>query len=328
MSKPREFENILDECLERLLLRDETIEQCLQSFPDYADELKPLLETALTASEATDIQPRSEFRDRARYEFYSVLEEAGQKKSRTLFGWGWQPRWVTAVAIALVLVLGSGGTAIAANNTMPNDFLYPVKLASEQVQLAFTFTETGKAEVHARLADKRVMEIVYLVDTDDTDKIASVTVNLNGHLTEIAGLSSPQGEATMLAVAPATEDAEAIEEEEMEVAEETRVTAEAEIAAGAPAEEEQVTMEAFGLDEATVTEKAPSTTGRAGDNRGQNKKDDQNAQVWASVGNQANTNSLKLQALLDKVPESARSGILRAINLSETVYQNSLQIDE
>ncbi|MFC1949432.1 DUF5667 domain-containing protein [Chloroflexota bacterium] len=326
MSKPREFENILDECLERLLLRDETIEQCLQSFPDYADELKPLLETALAASEATDIQPRSEFRDRARYEFYSVLEEAGQKKKRASFGWGWQPRWVTAVAIALVLVLGSGGTAIAANNTMPNEFLYPVKLASEQVQLAFTFTETGKTELHARLADKRVTEIGYLVDTDDTDKIVTVTINLNGHLTEIAELSSPQGEATMLAVAPATEDAEAIEE--TEAAGETRVTAEAEIAEEATAGEEQLTVQAFNIDEATVAEEEAAQPGRAGDNRGQNKKDAHNAQVWASVGNQANTNSLKLQALLDKVPESARSGILRAINLSETVYQNSLQIDE
>ena len=52
MRKSREFNNILDECLERLLVMDETIEQCLRSFPEHADRLKPLLETALTAREA------------------------------------------------------------------------------------------------------------------------------------------------------------------------------------------------------------------------------------------------------------------------------------
>ena len=32
----REFDNILDECLERLLVKGETIEQCLQSYPEHA----------------------------------------------------------------------------------------------------------------------------------------------------------------------------------------------------------------------------------------------------------------------------------------------------
>ncbi|GAI42438.1 unnamed protein product, partial [marine sediment metagenome] len=43
MSKEKEFDNILDECLERLLVNGETIEQCLQSYPEQAANLKPLL---------------------------------------------------------------------------------------------------------------------------------------------------------------------------------------------------------------------------------------------------------------------------------------------
>ena len=57
MRKSREFDNILDECLESLLTEGATIEQCLQRFPKYADELKPLLETALAARKVSAIQP-------------------------------------------------------------------------------------------------------------------------------------------------------------------------------------------------------------------------------------------------------------------------------
>ncbi len=73
MMKSREFDNVLDECLERLLTKGETIERCLQSFPKHADELKPLLETALATRQAAAIQPRLEFRNKAKYQFYAAL---------------------------------------------------------------------------------------------------------------------------------------------------------------------------------------------------------------------------------------------------------------
>ena len=64
MKKSRESDNILDECLERLLVKGETIEECLASYPQQADELKPLLQIALAAKKATAIQPHPEFRAR------------------------------------------------------------------------------------------------------------------------------------------------------------------------------------------------------------------------------------------------------------------------
>ena len=76
MRKSREFDNILDECLERLLVNGETIEQCLQSFPRDADELKPLLETALTTRQVSAIQARPEFRAKARHQLYSAFQES------------------------------------------------------------------------------------------------------------------------------------------------------------------------------------------------------------------------------------------------------------
>ena len=98
MSESRKFDSVLDECLERMLVKGETVEQCLQSHPEYAGELKPLLETALSVRKISTLQPRPEFRNLARYGFHSALEEIRQKQSGPLSGSagrpGGQPRWL------------------------------------------------------------------------------------------------------------------------------------------------------------------------------------------------------------------------------------------
>ena len=43
------FEEILNDCLERLLIKGESIESCLAAYPQHADALKPLLETSFAA---------------------------------------------------------------------------------------------------------------------------------------------------------------------------------------------------------------------------------------------------------------------------------------
>ena len=111
MGKSREFENILNECLERMLVQGETVEQCVGLYPRHADELRPLLEFAVATRKATVIQPRTEFRDRARYQFNQILRDNEQKARRPLFGWHWRPAWVATVAVFLVLIIGSGGAA-------------------------------------------------------------------------------------------------------------------------------------------------------------------------------------------------------------------------
>ena len=76
MKRGKEFDNILDECLERLLVEGEAVEQCLDSFPEDAAELEPLLRTAMVVNKAVAVQPDLEFKARARYQFQSLLEEA------------------------------------------------------------------------------------------------------------------------------------------------------------------------------------------------------------------------------------------------------------
>ena len=201
----REFSDILDECLERLFSKGETLEQCLASYPGQATELRPLLETALAAKQASAIEPRSDFKARARYEFRSALQ--GMEAKRGLSFLEWWPRWATVVAIVLVLLLAGGGTVTASSGSMPNGFLYPVKIASEQVRLTLTPSKLGKAELYANLADKRVSEIVYVASKGNMEQVELTTQRLNNALTRIATLISIQKERgegeLMLAPAPA-----------------------------------------------------------------------------------------------------------------------------
>ncbi len=201
----REFENILAECLERVI-QGEDIESCLRSYPEQAAELKPLLQTALAARSASCIQPSPEFRARARYQFRHALEQAATKQQRRRPGFGWMPRWATALLLVLGVLTAGGGTVAAAGYSMPDSPLYPVKLATEQVQLGLTRSEVGKAELQMELADRRVNEIVYLANKGDARSIESmkmVTARLDERLDGLAGLLAGGGGAELNVQAPA-----------------------------------------------------------------------------------------------------------------------------
>ncbi|MBI4304229.1 MAG: hypothetical protein HY665_07850 [Chloroflexi bacterium] len=190
MKRTEEFNNILNECLERLLIKGETAEQCLESYPDYAEELRPLLQTTLAAKRASYIEPRPEFKDRARYQFLAALRE--RETERKHHPIHWHPRWTTVVAMVLVLLLAGGGTVMAAGASLPDQPLYPVKLASEQMQLAVTPSPLSKAELYAKFADRRVREMTRMLNKNNPDAIEISTRRLDAYLVKIAEVAAAQ----------------------------------------------------------------------------------------------------------------------------------------
>lgn len=312
MKKSRKFNDIFDECLERILVGGESVEQCIQSYPQHADELRTLLETALITSKASSIEPRPEFRDRARHEFYTTLSEMEPVKSR--FSFSWQPRWAIVVTAAILVVLMAGtGTVFAASNSMPDDFLYPVKIATEQVQLLMTTSELGKAELNAKLADRRVAEIVTMANESKSDKIEVAAQRLNTHLNAIADLAVSSEWATAQdAMEPAFEKAIAPEEEE--AAEEPEA---GEVITEEPVAPPVVIASPVTDEEALALRAAPETEALNAE-----------AVNWARlkviIRDYYLNNSNRLHALLETVPESARPALLRAIAISEIGYENAI----
>ena len=283
MKTGKEFDNILNECLERLLVEGETIEQCLQSYPEQAAGLKPLLQTALVVKKASAIQPRAEFKARARYQFRSALQEVASRRSRPFFGW--LPRWATVVSIVLVLLLAGGGTMAAAGNSMPDNPLYPVKLATEQVRLILTPSQIGKARLCAQLADRRVVEIIYMADKGDARQVELITQRLDERLVMLAVLASAQkvGEAPR-ALAPLPSE-------------------------GAPEE---------------APPPAPPP-GEAWGGRDVYSQADSRAQLRMAVARYAVNHPAALRAILEEAPESAKPALRRAIAVLVAGYKRALE---
>jgi hypothetical protein len=185
MSQSREFDDILNECIERVL-KGETIESCLASFPEHAAELEPLLRTVVTTWNVTDILPRPEFRQRAANEFQAAIRDLKPRRRGTFV---WQVRLVTAISVIVVILLAGTGTVAAAGNSQPDDPLYGVKLFTENVRVALTPSKVGKAELYAHFADQRVAEIIKMAEEGKVAQVEKATDIMNSNLAAIARLT-------------------------------------------------------------------------------------------------------------------------------------------
>jgi len=327
MKKRREFDNILDECLERILTGGETAEQCLARYPELADELEPLLQTSLFAKKAVEVRPRPEFRDRARYQLRVALQEMTEKRERRFSLFSWQPRWATVAVAVVVLLLASSGTVAAANNSMPDGALYPVKLATERVRLALTPSDLGKAELHAKLADKRVAEIIKMVEKGKADKITQTVERLNVQLASMSNLVGPPGEGAGIVMAPPpTTPREAPVPARVEAppeqapammmapprAEEIPPEPEAAVMAPSPPAPEEMPVR-------------PEDRGKVDETEGEDIELDEQAELLRILVRNADAHPAALRAALEKVPESARPALLRALEVSDAEYERALR---
>lgn len=166
----REFDSLLNECLDAVLAGETTIEGCLERYPQYADLLRPELQAAVLVSRLKSPQMAEgsvrdlEARLRTRMQTprpRNVIHIAGLTFSRA----------AAAVMIAFLLIFGSGAGVVAASaNTIPGDTLYPVKrlwellilllapLTGELDDLWLHLARTRFGEVQSLIAQGRLSE--------------------------------------------------------------------------------------------------------------------------------------------------------------------------
>lgn len=183
------FDEALNECIERLL-RGESLEDCLGSHPELAQELEPLLRTAAMTHRATSVEARPEFKARLRYEIAARANSARQPAVQKTPLQRWAPRWAVAiVSVCLLFVLAGGSTVAAASTSIPGDTLYSVKTTSERMWLAATFSDVGKARLQARFAQRRVREMARLIERGNTADLQTLSAQFNAHLADLGALA-------------------------------------------------------------------------------------------------------------------------------------------
>jgi hypothetical protein len=175
----RKLEDIFNECYERIR-SGESLKSCLKRYPKHAAELEPLLKTVFDIGRrASYIHPRPEFKHWARVNLEGMQHHARQQRQPAKPGpFIWRQSWSVAVAAVLIIVLTGSSTVIASSNALPDEPLYPVKLATEDMKLAFAVSDTQKAQVHTQLAETRAVEVETMADQGKTEYAAMTAARL------------------------------------------------------------------------------------------------------------------------------------------------------
>lgn len=173
------IQKVLASCLDSIE-KGESLDRCLARYPEMTKELEPLLRAALFVHRATRINARSEFKASTRRRLLSSLKPGQPSVLKRPF-LSWHFRWTVALASLLVVLLGSG-TIVMANNSLPDQPLYPVKVATEEVQLALTPNKIYKAQIEMDMVERRTEEIAELARLNRFNGIERANRRLARHL--------------------------------------------------------------------------------------------------------------------------------------------------
>lgn len=179
------MEDILNECLERIF-KGESIEACLNAYPEQASKLEPLLKTSLVLMrKSAAIRPDAEYKARAQYQLQAMFyakHERVEKRARIPV---WHRKWAVAMTTVLVVLLAGIGTVAASASALPDDALYPVKLAAEQVRVTLAFSDVDEAKLHLQFAERRADEMTEMARQGKSDKISMLTEQIAKHLDKV-----------------------------------------------------------------------------------------------------------------------------------------------
>jgi len=173
----QKIEEILDQLLDEIS-QGRAVEDLLHAYPEYADELRPLLQLAQSISVLPKPEPDN---DAVR----SVIDEVRRSAATAHPRKGFSLRrfvaahsvLVRAVAITALVLLISLTTVSLSARSLPGDLLYPVKKLSEGVEYFLTLDTEGRARLHIRFADRRTYELSCLIQKNariDQDLLAEM----------------------------------------------------------------------------------------------------------------------------------------------------------
>jgi len=187
------MEDILNECLERVS-KGESIEACLNAYPEQASRLEPLLRISLMLMRSTAaIRPDAEYKARAQYQLQAMFYDRHEKVKKEVRIPVWHKKWAVALTTVAVILLAGVGAAAASGDALPDDALYAVKLAAEQVRVTLAFSEVDEAKLHLQFAERRADEMTEMARQGKSDEISMLTEQIANHLSKVAVAEATPG---------------------------------------------------------------------------------------------------------------------------------------
>ena len=173
MINENEYDAIIETCIEQIATGASSLEECLVRYPEYADELEPILIAATRLRRVRNVKPPPFLRGRIRAKIKQSIEESPRRK-RGLPNFFW--RMALNVGVLLITLVMTN-TALA-QSALPGESLYHWKLTSEDVWREVSGDPLG---TDLRLADRRLNE--YMAVSNDETRRARVLVGYNELLT-------------------------------------------------------------------------------------------------------------------------------------------------
>jgi hypothetical protein len=180
METMSKLDQLLENCLQALELGD-TVETVVSRYPEFADELRPILETVVRVKNKNmfGVSPIIVRRNRAKLLQHAAEMREGKFKRSSRGVWLASLRRVAVTLIVLMVVFASGtGLVRASSSTVPGDRLYPVKRTWENVLVFATFDVQQREVLELEQENKRLEELQELFE-----KGRSVSVDFSGLVT-------------------------------------------------------------------------------------------------------------------------------------------------
>ena len=182
-ARQAQFEQVVDESLAAIRSGHADVETVLEQYPEFAPGLQPVLRTAHIVRSTPQPVPAVAARAAGKRELLVAVARKRQALSEPA---GWRrtmntirdfiqglgqpslPLGRAAIAVlALVIFLtttGYGVTQVAASS-LPDSPLYPVKLATEDIQLALTPSLESRARLLLMFSERRLQEATLTAST-------------------------------------------------------------------------------------------------------------------------------------------------------------------
>lgn len=189
---------ILEVCLQEVE-NGADVDSVLTRYPEFAEDLRPILEASESAKSLAVASPSPEVvrRNRAKVlQQAAVMREARLRSSRRIWSVPLR-RALVSLAVITVLFMSSTGLVRAASTTLPGDNLYPVKRTWEDVLVLFTFNVQSRTALEVEHENERLDELKELFTDGRSVQVdfSGLVTRQNGDLWLVSGIPvalSPQ----------------------------------------------------------------------------------------------------------------------------------------
>jgi hypothetical protein len=175
------WDKILDECIDRIN-RGESVEGCLTDYPEYREELRPLLSAMLETKTAYSFKPSARGKSFHRQRVTAALVTSRERRARkrSVFPWilGWSKIWAPVAAVIVIALVGYFSLRPAlvipvmiAQHSPEGNFVF---LVSDEVNAISDFQELNlsisKVSLHLGGDEEKIIEFepgVQMVNLSD-----------------------------------------------------------------------------------------------------------------------------------------------------------------